>query len=374
MSLRIERAELHHVALPLVRPFRTSFGVEDHHHAILVHLEGDGTEGWGESVSGLLPGYSYETVTTAWHVMSEFFIPAVLESPLVSIEDLRSRLSIYRGHPLARAGIEMALWDMLAIRAGVSLREFLGGESEHVPVGVSLGIQSNAEALLELVDRYLGEGYARIKLKIEPGNDIQIVEAVRNQFPEARLQVDANCAYSLDDAQVLAGLDQFGLEMIEQPLDGNDLLDHSVLQRRLQTPLCLDESVKSLRDARLALELGSCKVINIKPGRVGGLQEAVLIHDYCLANGVPVWCGGMLETGIGRAANLALASLTGFSLPNDISGTRRYFHRDLVLHEFKQQEGEMRVPQGPGLGVRVDGPALRDFTLRREILRAETRG
>lgn len=374
MNLTIERAELHHVALPLVRPFRTSFGVEDEHHAILVHLEADGLEGWGEAVSGLVPGYSYETVETAWHVMTEFFIPALFKAPVASIEDFRARLSIFRGHPLARAGIEMALWDMYATASGISLSEHLGGEAESVPVGVSLGIQADAGSLLELVDQHLGQGYARIKLKIEPGHDLEIVEAVRRAHPDISLQVDANCAYTLEDAEMLATLDHFKLEMIEQPLDGDDLLDHSELQRRLETPLCLDESIKSLPDARLALRLGSCRIVNIKAGRVGGLQEAVLIHDFCLANNTPVWCGGMLETGIGRAANLALASLPGFTLPNDISGTRRYYDRDLVLHEYKQVDGTMRVPQGPGLGVRIDGRALRDFTLRREITRAGATG
>lgn len=374
MSLSVDRVELHHVALPLIRPFRTSFGVEDHHHAILVHLEAGGLEGWGEAVSGLVPNYSYETVATAWHVMTEFFIPALLEAPISSIEDFRVRLARFRGHPMARAGIEMALWDMFASASGVSLSEYLGGEAERVPVGVSLGIQPDIDSLLKLVDRYLEEGYPRIKLKIEPGNDVEIVETVRKAHPDIRLQVDANCAYSLEDADLLANLDKLRLEMIEQPLDGDDLLDHSELQRRLQTSICLDESIKSLRHARLALRLGSCGIVNIKPGRVGGLQEAVLIHDFCLANNTPVWCGGMLETGIGRAANLALASLPGFTLPNDISGTRRYYKRDLILHEFKQVEGEMRVPQGPGLGVRIDGRALRDFTVRREVLRGSATG
>lgn len=374
MRIQVTRAELHHVALPLVRPFRTSYGLLENHHAILVHLEADGLEGWGEAVCGPVPGYSYETTTTAWHVLGEFFLPSVLGSSISSIEDFRGKLSAFRGHPLARAGLEMAVWDMLAASSGVSLSEFLGGEADDVPVGISLGIQDSTEDLLALVDRSLAEGYPRIKLKIEPGRDLLVLESVRSAHPDIRLQVDANCAYSMDDMESLAELDRFKLEMVEQPLSGDDLLDHSVLQRSIQTPICLDESIKSLRDTRLALELGSCRVVNIKAGRVGGLQEAVLIHDFCLANETPVWCGGMLETGIGRAANVALASLPGFSLPGDISGTKRYFQRDVVLHEFKQKNGRMRVPQAPGLGVRVDGRALRAFTLRKEVFRAGATG
>lgn len=374
MSLAVKRAELYHVALPLVRPFRTSMGVELDHHAVLIRLEASGLEGWGEAVAGLRPVFSPETVTTVLHVLKDFLLPALFSAPVNSIEELRRRFSPVRGHPFAKAGLEMAVWDLLAQQNGVSLHEFLGGERERVPVGVSLGIEEDLGSLLQLIAEFLDQGYPRIKLKIEPGRDLEVVAAVRSEFPQVMLQVDANSAYSLEDSAILQELDQFGLIMIEQPLGPTDLLDHSELQRRIRTDLCLDESIRSLNDTRLALQLGSCRVINIKPGRVGGLQSAVLIHDYCLTKDVPVWCGGMLETGIGRAANLALASLPGFSLPNDISGTRRYFDRDIVLHEFKQEGGSIRVPSGPGLGVRIDGRALRRFSLSREVLRAGSTG
>jgi o-succinylbenzoate synthase len=277
-----------------------------------------------------------------------------------------------RGHPMAKAGLELALWDLQGKREGRSLRDLLGGERQRVDVGVSVGIQASPDALVRTVDGYLAQGYRRIKIKIKPGRDVADAVAVRRAHPAIRLQVDANSAYTLDSAPALRPLDDLGLLLIEQPLAEDDLWDHRVLQAQFRTPICLDESILSVRHARHALEMGACRVINIKPGRVGGLSEAVAIHDLCLARDVPVWCGGMLETGIGRAGNLALASLPGFTLPGDISATDRYYAQDITLDRFTlNADSTIDVPTGPGLGVTVDETALARFTLSRLELRQE---
>lgn len=363
--MRIERIEMHHLAMPLAWQLRTSFGGEaKERHCLILAVHSDGATGWGECTAGSWPGYSYETVGTAWEILETHFGPAVLGEDIESIEDYRNRLKHLRGHPMARAGLEMALWDLFGRAQGRSLRSLLGGQRDRVSVGVSIGLEDSVGALMEVVDHFVREGYPRVKLKIEPGHDLEPVRAVRSRYPELMLQVDANAAYSLDQAEVFVALDGLGLLLIEQPLAVDDLLDHSRLQQRLDTPLCLDESIGNLRHARQALQIDACRMINIKAGRVGGLSEAVRIHDLCLEQDVPVWCGGMLETGLGRAANLALASLPGFTLPGDISATDRYYEEDIAAPRFELHDGTLDVPDGPGLGVEVVPERLERFTVR----------
>jgi O-succinylbenzoate synthase len=282
--------------------------------------------------------------------------------------DYRQRIAHLKGHPLAKAGLELAFWDLAGRAADRSLMSMLGGQRQRVAVGVSIGIQPSRGELVEMVEAYVEMGYPRIKLKIKPGRDVADVRAVRQAFGELPLQVDANSAYSLDDAEIFDAMDDLGLLLIEQPLAEDDLVDHAKLQARLKTPLCLDESILSARHARQALEIGACRVINIKPARVSGLREAVAIHDLCWAQEVPVWCGGMLETGIGRAANLALASLPGFTLPGDISATERYYRQDIAEPAFVLEDGMIKVPQGKGLGIEVIQDALDKVTVRSTIL------
>ncbi len=371
MTITIDQIEMSHISMRLVSPFETSFGVEHDREAIVLRVMAGGLEGWGECVAGAFPGYSYETVGTAWHVLQVFFVPAILRRPLDSIDGYRAALESFKGHPQARAGLELALWDWLGKAQGASLSALLGGVRSRVSVGVSIGIQPDPSALVQVAGRYLAEGYRRIKVKIKPGRDVEEVRAVRQAYPEVGLQVDANSAYTFEQAAAIEALDDFGLLMIEQPLEEDDILDHARLQARLRTRLCLDESILSCRHARQALDAGACRVINIKPARVGGLAEARAIHALCRARGVSVWCGGMLETGIGRAANLALASLPGFDLPGDISASTRYYDRDIAEPAFElNPDSTIDVPVGPGLGVAVLEDELDRVTIRKATFRA----
>ncbi len=354
-AIRIDGVEIRLVRLPLVEPFETSFGKIDSRLIFLLCLKADGLKGWGEVVASEEPRYSYETVRTAFHVIRDFFGPAVLSDPILDLDDLAKRLAPFRGHNMAKAGLELAFMDLVAQTKQQSLSALIGGERKRVAVGVSLGIQPTLAKLLERVDRYLKLGYQRIKLKIKPGWDLDVVARVREAHPDILLSVDANSAYTLDDQHHLKKLDDFNLLMIEQPLQNDDLVDHAKLQKVLNTPLCLDESIISQRHARTALELESCRIINIKVGRVGGYSQALGIHDLCLSRNVPVWCGGMLESGIGRAHNIALASLAGFTLPGDISASSRYFERDLISPGVVvAADGTVAVPDDPGLGFEVD--------------------
>lgn len=341
--------------LRLHEPFETSFGRIDSRLIFLVSVNGAGMTGWGEVVASEEPRYSYETVETARHVIRDFLAPAMLSQPVVSLEDLAARFNSFRGHNMAKAGLELAYLDLLAKSKDESLSHLISGTRAEIAVGVSLGIQPSLDKLFERVDQYLAKGYQRIKLKIKRGWDIDIVRAVRDRHPDILLSVDANSAYTLADEEHLRRLDEFGLLMIEQPLDHDDLVDHAKLQAKLTTPICLDESITNARRAEHALDLGSCRMINIKIGRVGGYSQALPIHQLCHSRGVPVWCGGMLESGIGRAHNIALASLPGFSLPSDISASSRYFARDLIVPEVQvTKDGIVQVPTGPGLGFEVD--------------------
>ena len=357
--LEIEAIELRRVSLPLVHPFETSFARETDKECLLVRVCSQGLEGWGEVVAMSAPLYNEETLKTCWHLFEDFLIPRTLASSWAHPRDWARAMQDLRRNYMARAGMEAALWDLFAQTQNQSLSQLWGGRRERIPVGVSLGIESHLEILLERVDEAVAEGYRRIKLKIKPGWDVVPVEAVRQRYPELLLQVDANSAYRLEDADQLCRLDAFELLLIEQPLAHDDLHDHALLARQLKTPLCLDESIEHLDHCRHALDTGAAQIINIKPGRVGGFSMAIDLHDYCAARGAPCWVGGMLETGIGRLQNLALASLANFTLPGDLSASRRYFAHDLIVPGVELLPGgEVEVPTSSGLGQRLDGDAL----------------
>ena len=365
--MKIDAVEIYHISMPLVRRFETSKHVEHDRECLLIHVEGDGHEGWGECAAQRVPWYSYETVGTAWHVLEDFLVPAILGAELESSAEFPGRVKGIKGHPMAKAGLELAVWDLEGRTKSKPLVELLGGERTQVEVGVSIGIQEDVDMLLGVIREHLAEGYRRIKLKVKPGNDLSLVRAVREAYPDLRLQVDANAAYDAGQSNIFQEMDSLALQLIEQPFSAEDLQAHATLQARLSTPVCLDESIDSATMARLALDLGSCRVINIKPGRVGGLTEALEIHDLCFGREIPVWCGGMLETGIGRASNLALASLPGFILPGDISATDRYYEVDVASPRFElNEDGTIDVPHGDGLGVEVDRAALESFTINTE--------
>lgn len=362
--MKIEQIDILHLRMPLRSPFETSFGRSISRDCLLILVKADGLEGYGECVADWEPGYSSETVGTEWHILKEFVLPVMVDTEINHPQAFREKVKWIRGHRMAKAGLEMALWDLYGKQVGQSLKTLLGGQRARVEVGVSVGVQESPEKLVEVVEDYLRQGYRRIKLKIKPGRDVTDVQAVRRAFPTVRLQVDANSAYTLENAHALKPLDELNLLLIEQPLDEEDLWDHRTLQRTFQTPICLDESILSLQHARQALEMGSCRIINIKAGRVGGLSEAVAIHDHCLSKGVAVWCGGMLETGVGRASNLALASLPGFILPGDISATDRYYEEDITKECFVlNQDSTIDVPDKAGLGVTLNRQALKKYQL-----------
>lgn len=362
--MKVDSLTFHHISMPLVSPFETSFGRETDRECIFITIRSEGLFGYGECVASRDPGYNYETTGTAMHILRDFITPLILGKDVVNASNFQALVSGIRGHHLAKAGVEMAFWDLLGKREGKSLRELLGGRREKVEVGVSIGIQESAESLVRSVADYLAQGYARVKIKIKPGRDVSDTSTVRREFPDLRLQVDANSAYTLDDADRLKPLDELGLLLIEQPLFEDDIWDHHKLQEQFETPICLDESVVSPRHARYAIEMDACRVINIKAARLGGLSQALLVHDICQAHGLPVWCGGMLETGVGRASNLALASLSNFVLPGDISASDRYYLRDLTNERFVlNPDSTIDVPRGAGLGITIDENALKRFAI-----------
>jgi O-succinylbenzoate synthase len=359
--------ELREVMLPLVSPFRTSFGTQTTRRVLIVRAEAerDGTvvEGWGECVAADDPTYSSEYVDSAALTITTQLVPRLHRDGPVEAADVAEALAPVKGHPMAKAALEMAILDAELRAAGRCFADYLGASRPRVPSGVSVGIHDSIDALLAAVEGYLADGYVRIKLKIEPEWDLEPVAAVRRQIgPEVPLQVDANTAYTRDDVDHLCRLDEFGLLLIEQPLPEDDLVGHARLARAAATPICLDESITSVTVARDAIELGACEIVNIKPGRVGGYLEARRIHDLCLELGIPVWCGGMLETGIGRAANAALAALDGFTLPGDISASRRFWARDIVADPIDVVDGHVVVPDGPGFGFEIDREFLDSIT------------
>jgi len=367
--VRIDRLELRLCRLPLVSFFETSFGRSYDRTFLLARVEGEGHEGWGEGVAGANPYYSSETTETAWHIITGFLAARVIGRRFDHPGEVFDAMAAVRGHNMAKALVEMAAWDLYARICGQSLSHLLGGTRDRIASGVSIGIQDSLDQLRDKVDRELQAGYRRIKIKVRPGWDLDAVGMIRQKFGSIPLMVDANAAYTLGDAGHLAGLDAHDLMMIEQPLEYDDVMDHVELQRRIATPICLDESIHTVRIARDAIAAGACRIINIKPGRVGGHRESIRLHDVCAEHNVPVWHGGMLETGIGRAHNIHLASLPNFSLPGDIAASKRYYSPDLIEPPIEvAPDGTIGVPAGPGIGVnivreRVDQATLRTVTL-----------
>lgn len=364
--MKIERIELRKIFLPYVTPFETSGWRSEGSYPVVVRVDVDGATGWGESPVDVGPFYNEENIDTAWLIQQKFLVPMLMEAELNSPADVPKAFAKVRGNRMAKSGLEFAVWDLFGQIEGRSMASMLGGTRTKVAVGVSVGIQKDIDTLLKVVGDYLDDGYRRIKLKIKPGWDIEPTRAVRKAWPDLLLQVDANSIYTLEDADHLAQLDEFGLLLIEQPLPHDDIFDHAKLQPLLKTPVCLDESIISSDHARWALEMNACGVINIKPSRIGGFIDSLKIHDLAQKHDIPVWHGGMLETGIGRAANVALASLPNFKLPGDISANSRYFHRDIVLNPFTLNEGStLPVPTDPGHGAQVDEAYLDEVTLER---------
>jgi len=358
--MKLESVELRRIRLSLVAPFETSFGVQTERDILLLKAISDEGEGWGECVAGEVPTYSSEYVDGAQHVLIHHLIPRLLNRDLAAA-DVASLLRPVHGHAMAKAAIEMAVLDAELSAHGESFAQFFGAVREEVDCGVSVGIHGSIAELLKTVGDYLDQGYRRIKLKVKPGWDVEPVRAVRERFGDVALQVDANTAYTLNDAEHLAKLDPFSLLLIEQPLPEDQVLAHVKLAQTVRTPICLDESITSAQAASDAIELGACRVINVKPGRVGGYLEGRKIHDVCAARGVPVWMGGMLETGIGRAGNVAMAGMPNFTLPGDTSASDRYYRRD-ITEPFVLHDGRLKVPTGPGLGVKVDEEFLDSIT------------
>jgi O-succinylbenzoate synthase len=372
--MRLLTLHVLHIELPLVTPFRTSFGTERTKEALLVRAETPEAVGWGECVAMVDPLYSSEFLASSALVIRDHLAPRLLHAPAATLTaaSVARLLEPVKGHPMAKAALEMAVLDAELRAAGMPLPTFLGSVRPAVDAGVSVGIMDTVPELLDAVEAYLAEGYKRIKLKIEPGWDLAPVRAVRERFgDDLLLQTDANTAYTLADARHLARLDPFDLLLIEQPLPEDDVRGHAELARQIRTPVCLDESITSARAAADAIALGACSVVNIKPGRVGGYLEARRIHDVCIAHGVAVWCGGMLETGLGRAANVALASLPGFVLPGDTSASSRFYAQDLITEPFVLVDGQLAVRPGPGIGVEVDEPFLASITKSTEVLTAD---
>ncbi|TCO60769.1 o-succinylbenzoate synthase [Actinocrispum wychmicini] len=365
--MKLTGVELRWIRMPLVAPFRTSFGTQEAREVLLLRAVTDEEEGWGECVAMSDPVYSPEYLEGCADVLRRFFVPTLTALDRLDATTVAPALRRFHGHPMAKGALEMAVLDAELRARGVPLARELGAEHEDVPCGVSVGIMDSIDALLDAVDGYLAAGYVRIKLKIEPGWDVEPVRAVRERFGDVLLQVDANTAYTLGDARHLARLDPFDLLLIEQPLPEDDLLGHVELAKVLATPVCLDESITSARSAAAAITLGACQIVNIKPGRVGGYLEARRVHDVCAAHGVPAWCGGMLETGLGRAANVALAALPGCTLPGDTSASDRYYSTD-ITEPFVLQDGRLPVPTGPGLGVRPIHHLLAEVTTSTEWL------
>src|SRR3984957_20924057 len=365
--MKIESITLREVQMRLKAPFETSFGVSHHRRIILVEVVADGVSGWGEVTASETPGYNSETTETAWHVISDFVAPALIGRTILSASDCAALLATIRGHEMAKSGVENALWDAESHLKGVSLSKLLGGTLEEIASGVSLGIRENPHALVRRVEEELRSGYQRIKLKIKPGKDIDYVAAVRKEFPKIRLSVDANSAYDLNDADHLKALDEFDLLMMEQPLSWDDIYSHSKLQARIKTAICLDECIHNTRHALTAIELKACRIINIKLGRVSGHTEARRMQEACRKLNVPVWCGGMLESGIGRAHNIAMSTLPGFTLPGDVSASHRYWSEDIIEPAVEvTPQGTIRVPKTPGLGFVVRRDRIEKLTVRQQ--------
>jgi o-succinylbenzoate synthase len=367
--LKIQQITLREIRMPLVTPFETSFGRVTDRRMLLVEAESDGVAGWGECVAGEGPFYAPETVETAWHILRDFIWPLLKGRDFENAAEVWPTLETIRGNNMAKGAVEAALWDAEAKQKGIPLWKLLGGVRQEIACGVSIGIKETLEELVAIVERELAAGYQRIKIKIKPGNDVTPVERLRLQFPRIRLMVDANSAYRLEDWPHLKRLEAYYLMMIEQPLGWDDIFSHVELQRRLETPICLDECIHTEEHARAAIELGACRIINMKLGRVGGYTPAKRIHDLCLSKQIPVWCGGMLESGIGRAHNIALSTLENFSLPGDVTASCRYWLEDVIDPEVVvTPQGTIKVPDAPGIGYTPRIVRIEAITARKEIL------
>lgn len=360
--ISIQAVTLHRMVMRLKDPFTTSFGTFQDKEFFVVEMEDKtGAIGFGESAAFASPWYSEETVETNKHIMEQFLIPLLLESPIAHPDDVSKRFESIRRNNMAKAALEGAVWDLYAKRNHNPLYKELGGTKQQIEVGISIGIQPTAKDLVQVVEQYVNEGYKRMKVKIKPGADYDMLKEVRRHFPSILLMADANSAYTLDDISTLKKLDDLDLMMIEQPLAHDDIIDHAKLQSELVTPICLDESIHSFEDARKAVELGSCRIINIKIGRVGGITESKKIHDYCAQQGIPVWCGGMLESGIGRAHNVAITTLPQFVMPGDTAGSSRYWEKDIIEPEVIVNNGVIHVPNKPGIGYEINRQVLEQY-------------
>jgi O-succinylbenzoate synthase len=367
--MRLKKVTLREIHLPLIAPFQTSFSETSLRRILLVETDVNGVSGWGESTAGEDPFYSYETVETAWHIIGDFLWPILKEKEIASAAEVSDLLARIRGHNMAKAGLEAAIWDAEAKQMNVPLAKLLGGVRQEISCGVSIGIQPTIKELIAKVEKELAAGYQRIKIKIKPGMDVEPARALRERFPRIRLMVDANSAYRLEDAPLLKQLDALYLIMIEQPLGWDDIYSHAQLQRQLETPICLDECIHDVEHARAAIEIGACRIINIKLGRVGGHTAAKRIHDFCQAKSIPVWCGGMLESGIGRAHNIAMSTLANFTLPGDVSASRRYWAEEIIEPEVEvTRQGTIRVPTSPGIGYTPRMDRIESLTRRMEVL------
>lgn len=360
----IKKITMRHLKMTMKNPFVTSFGsMQEKEFFLLEVFDEKGNSGWGESAAFQAPWYTEETVQTTLHMIRDFLIPLVLNKEISHPDEVSEIFATIRKNNMAKAAVEVAIWDLYAKRTNQSLSQALGGVTEKIEVGISIGIQTTTEKLLEVVSNYIQEGYKRIKVKIKPGYDIEVIQKLREAFPSVPLMADANSSYTLEDFELLKQLDDYQLMMIEQPLANDDIVDHAKLQKQLNTPICLDESILSVADARNAIELGSTKVINIKIARVGGLTEAKKIHDLCMEKGVPVWCGGMLEAGIGRAHNIALTSLPNFTLPGDTAGSSHYWEEDIISPEIVVVNGYIEVPKGNGIGYELNMKVIQRYLL-----------
>jgi len=369
--MKIDAVYLRELNLPLVRPFQTSFGVTKDRRVVLAEIHSEGLIGWGECTAGEHPHFSEESVDSCWQVITQELGPMLAAASPENGGQVPRIFGLVRGNRMAKATLENAVWDLEAQRKGISLSQLLGGVREIIPCGVSIGIQSSIPELLDLIDREVSAGYQRIKLKCKPGWDVEVFERVRNRFPGITLSCDANSAYRLRDADHLATFDSFDMLMVEQPLWYDDFYYHSMLQKRLNTPICLDESIRNRRDALAAIEMESCRIINIKLGRVGGFSEAIAVHNAAYERAIPVWCGGMLEAGIGRSHNIALSSLENFSLPGDVSASKRYWAEDIIEPEVTvSAQGEIAISDGPGRGFEVRTDLVERLTVRKLEIRA----
>ncbi|GAB3061224.1 o-succinylbenzoate synthase [Virgibacillus ainsalahensis] len=367
MTIPIKQIKLRKLKMRLKNPFMTSFGtIQDKEFYITETMDTDGRIGYGESVAFITPWYTEETVKTNLHVMKDFLIPILQDNEIKHPNQVSELFRPIKRNNMAKSALEGAIWDLYAKREKITLAEALGGKKQEIDVGISIGIQPSTEALIQAVGQYVQEGYKRIKLKIKPGSDIEVLRKVRKHFPDTPIMADANSAYTLKDVAHLQQLDDLDLTMIEQPLSHDDIVDHAKLQAVMNTPICLDESIHSLEDAKKAHQLGSCKIINIKIGRVGGLTEARRIHDYCQEHGMKVWCGGMLESGVGRAHNIALTTLPQFVLPGDTAGSSRYWEQDIIKPEVIVKNGVIEVPDKPGIGYDMDQEMLEAYTIEQE--------